>query len=269
VRKLYFLLLAILLVLPDLSAASQPGNPSRIGHIGHFLYYAISAPMEAKVGAQVKIVVEVWSTSDIVLMNYRLKVFGAGTNYDERVTNMTDLPQGAGIPKTVSVNPSREDMIYLELRAEYDYVVGGQHQQGYGDMTIPITYARDVTYDELKEQNQQLSNEYYNYTQLEGQYLDAVRSLQDVEARLANQTTGYDALRLAYEQLQSENQAMQANYDDALNELELQRGRATTYEYSTLSLAVAMVVLLLAVVVTRRGSGKRSQAEKLKLERSE
>lgn len=256
-EKLAFLSLLFLLLAPNLCARSQPNNNSYTGHMGHYLYFVISAPIETKVGQEVKIMVEVLSTYDIVLTSYRLRVYGAGTNKQSSEVN-TSLPQGTGIPKTITVTPTSEDTVYIEVRAEYDWQTGGQHQQGYGDLTVPITTARAETLDELKQQNQQFSSLYSNYTKLEGQYLEVSSSLQDAQSKLGNLTTSYDVLRGAYEQLQSENLVMQANYGDVLNQLQIQSARATNYEYIAISSIAAAIIILIAAVVTRRRGGRAS-----------
>lgn len=255
-EKPAFLLLAILLSVPNLGAISQPENYSRIGHMGRHLYYVISSPIEAKVGQEVNIIVEVWSTYDIVLTSYRLRVYGAGTNYEDRSEVNTNLPQGTGIPKAITITPTVEEAIYIEVSAEYDWEVGGQHQQGYGDIKMPITLARAITFEELEEQYAQLSSRYYNYTELEGRYQELTRSLQVAESRIEDLTTSYDDLRTSYEQLRSENQALQVSYDDVLNQLETQRTMVNSYEYVALSSIAAVIIILVATVLTRRRAGK-------------
>jgi len=251
-EKTAFLLLAILLSAPSLGAISQSENYSHIGHIGRHLYYVISAPIEAKVGQEVDIVVEVWSTYDIVLTSYRLRVYGAGVNYEDRSETNANLPQGTGIPKAISITPTLEEAIYIEASAEYDLEVGGQHQQGYGDIKMPITLARAETFEELEEQYAQLSSRYYNYTELEGRYRELAQSLQVAESRIGDLTTNYDDLRASYEQLLFENQALQANYNDVLNQLEVQRAMANSYEYLAISSTAAAIIILVAAVLTRR-----------------
>ena len=250
-EKLAFLSLFILLLGPKLGVGSQPSDYSYTGHMGHYLYYVISAPPEVKVGGQMSIKIEVWSTYDINLTSYRLRVYGAGINVQSGEVSQF-LPQGNGIPKTMTVTTSREDIVYLEVRAEYDYEIGGQHQQGYGDITMPITTARAETLEEIVQRDQQLMAASSNYTQLEGQYLEVKGALQEAQSQLGNQTASYEALRAAYEQLQTENGALQANYDDALHQLELQRTMAMNYEYVAIAAIVATVITLLVAVVTRR-----------------
>ena len=255
-EKPAFLLLSILLSVSNLGAISQPVNYSRIGHMGRYLYYVISAPIEAKVGQEVDIIVEVWSTYDIVLTSYSLRIYGAGTNYDDRSEVNTNLPQGTGIPKTIAITPTLEEAIYIEASAEYDWELGGQHQQGYGDIKMPIALVRAMTFEELEEQYAQLSSRYYNYTELEGRYQELTRSLQVAESRIEDLTTSYDDLRTSYEQLRSDNQALQANYDDVLNQLEAQRTMVSSYEYVAISSIAAAIIILVAAVLTRRRAGK-------------
>jgi len=254
-EKLAFLSFLILLLGPNLGARSQTGDYSYTGHMGPYLYYVISAPPEAKVGVKMSIRIEVWSTYDINVTSYRLRVYGAGINVGSNEVNQF-LPQGQGIPKTIAVTPTKEDIVYLEVRAEYDYVIGSQHQEGYGDITMPLTTARAETREEIELRDQQLVGAHENYTQLEEQYLEARGSLGELQSQLDNQTASYDALRAAYGQLQSENSALQANYDDALNQLELQRARATNYEYAAIASIIATVIILIAAVVTRRRGGR-------------
>lgn len=255
-EKPTFLLLVILLSTPNLGAISQPENYSRIGHMGHHLYYVISAPIEAKVGEEVKIIVEVWSTYDIVLTSFRLRVYGAGVNYEDRSETNANLPQGTGIPKAISITPTGEEAIYIEASAEYDWEIGGQHQQGYGDIKMPITLARAETFEELEEQYAQLSSRYYNYTELEGRYQELTQSLQVAESRIEDLTASYDDLRASYEQLLSEDQALQANYNDVLNQLEVQRAAANSYEYLAISSTAAAIIMLVAAILTRRRAGR-------------
>jgi hypothetical protein len=256
VNKLSLLALLILFMPPHFAARSEPENYSRSGHIGHYLYYVISAPMETKVGEETRIRMEVWASYDIVLTYYKIRIYGAGTAYEESSDKNTSLPQGAGIPSTITIRPSAEGMVYLEVKAEYDLSMGSQHQQGYGDATIPLAYARTQTFDELMAQNQELSQKYYNYTELEEQYLELRGKFEDIQARLENLTKSYENIEAAYRQLQDDNNAIRENYYSVLSQLEAQRKIVTTYEYVALASATAAVVMLLAVVVTRKRTKK-------------
>ncbi|MEM2886368.1 MAG: hypothetical protein QXF24_09810 [Thermoproteota archaeon] len=268
-KKLSFIVLATLFALPQLGARSEPENYSRSGHIGHYLYYVISAPVETKVGEEAIVRIEVWSSYDIVLTRYKVRIFGAGTAYEESSDKSTNLPQGAGIPSTIAFKPSSEGMVYLEVKAEYDLSMGGQRQQGYGDATMPLAYARTQTFDELKAQNQELSEGYYNYAELEQRYLELRAAFEEVQANVEVLTASYAELEAAYNRLQDENRAMRENYEYLLAQLGEQENAVKTYEYLAVSSAAAAVIAVLAAAAARRRAaagkapGRRTQASSL------
>jgi len=250
--KKLLLVLAILFVLPQVVVNSNSENFSYSGHIGHYLFFVISAPIETKVGEETRIEVKVFASYDIVLTHYKIRIYGAGIVYEESSDKNINLPQGGGIPSTITFRPNTEGMVYLEVKAEYDLSMGSEHIQGYGDMTIPLAYARIQTFEELKIQNQELSQKYYNYTRLEEQYLKLRREFEDTQAKLKDLSTSYSKIEIAYNELQAEDKAIRENYYSVLAQLEAQRKLMTTYEYIAIVSSTTTIIVLIAMIVTRK-----------------
>ncbi|MGQ9514789.1 MAG: hypothetical protein ACUVTL_07055 [Thermoproteota archaeon] len=259
-KKLSLLALAILFLMPQVVVRSDPESFSRSGHIGHYLYFVISAPVETKVGEETRIEMKVWASYDIVLTYYKIRIYGAGVAHEERSDKNITLPQGAGIPSTITFRPSTEGMVYLEVKAEYDLSMGSEHQQGYGDITIPLAYARTQTFEELKTQNQELAQRYYNYTNLEERYLELRREFDDLQAKLEELRANYSKIESAYSQLQAENEAIRENYYYILAQVEAQRKMTATYEYVAIASVAATIIMLIAVIATRKKTIKSRES---------